>query len=318
MEEFVNKLIALILVSAFLTSCTPQPVEEPPVIPAITNTVGPTSTTPPKPTDTAVPTEEVTLPDLGSFSTLVVVEGFTISVPFPLLHQVNKNVVIIGDEANTLTISFASDEYQSGDTPERVMSDYLGSLERRGWEFTKGEPADIEVDGATGIIIDLTGTFQGLNFEGQAVTVPPYSDLALFGLGLSQVSADPNRWKDSGQKAFTTLLESIEFVDAGGECPVSTDDTYGYSEDNPIRVGGEFVTGVSRERAYLDHLRGPNGESLSYERQGSLPYGDTILDIYNVTGPGVDEILYVDLYNYSELQAPVGFTCEGPFPLFAP
>ncbi len=113
-------------------------------------------------------------------------------------------------------------------------------------------------------------------------------------------------------------MESIEFTQADGECPIATDETYGYSESNPIRVGGDFISGVSRERAYLDHLRGPNGETLSYERQGSLPSVDTILDIYNVTGPGVDEILYVDLYNYLELQAPVGFTCDGPFPLSPP
>lgn len=314
----MKKALSLILVFILLMSCAFLPTPEPTVTPTFTNTVEPTGTTPPTPTDTAVPTEAITFPDLGRFSTVVVVEGFTISVPFSYLHQVNKNVVIIGDEENTLTISFASDVYQSGDTLESVSNAYLGSLENRGWAFTKGESADIEVDGATGIAIDLTGTFEGMNFEGQTITVSPRSGFVLFGLGLSQISAEPDRWKDSGHEAFTTLVDSIEFIEAGGACPVSTDDTYGYSEDNPIRVGGDFISGVSRERAYLDHLRGPNGETLSYERHGSLPSGGTILDIYNITGPGVDEILYVDLYNYSELQAPVGFTCEGPFPLSAP
>jgi hypothetical protein len=318
MEEIMNKITTLILVSAFLVSCSMQPVQESTTTPANTNTPQPTTSPSPAPTDTAVPTEAVTIPDLGGFSTLVVVEGFTVSVPFPLLHQVNGNVIIIGDEENTLTVSFASDAFQSGDTLEIVLDNYLGSLERRGWEFTKNELSEIEVDTATGMAVDLTATFQGLNFQGRAVAVSPHTDTVLFGLGLSQISVNPDQWEVSGQVTFATLLENTRFTQVSGACPVSTDESYGYTEVNPIRVGGDFISGVSRERAYLDHLRGPNGESLSYERQGSLPSGDTILDIYNINGPGVDEVLYVDLYNYAELQAPVGFTCEGPFPLSAP
>ena len=41
------------------------------------------------------------------------------------------------------------------------------------------------------------------------------------------------------------------------DCPVSADDTYGYEEGNPIRVGGDFFNGAAREREYLDTLRGP-------------------------------------------------------------
>lgn len=314
----MNKALSLVFVSILLMSCALLPTPAPTVAPTVTNTVEPTKTPVPTSTETIIPTQTVPVFNPDAFVTLAVVEGFTISVPFPLLHQVDKNVIIIGDEEKTLTISFASDVYQSGDTLEGVLNDYLGSLERRGWEFTKSDPTDIEIDGATGIVIDLTGTFQGLNFEGQALTVSPRSDFVLFGLGLSQTSDNPDHWKKVGQGAFINLIEGIKFTETGGACPISTDTTYGYSENNPIKVGGDFISGVSRERAYLDHLLGPNGESLSYERQGSTISSDVILDIYNITGSGVDEILYVDLYNYSELQAPVGFTCEGAFPLSAP
>jgi len=314
----MNKALSLVLISILLMSCALLPTPEPTVAPTVTNMVEPTETAPPTPTNTEIPTETVAVPDFNKFVTLAVVEGFTISVPFPLLHQVDKNVIIIGDEEKTLTISFASDVYQSGDTLEGVLNDYLGSLERRGWEFTKSDPIDIEIDGAAGIVIDLTGTFQGLNFEGQALTVSPRSDFVLFGLGLSQTSDNPDHWKKVGQEAFTNLIEGIKFTETGGSCPISTDESYGYSENNPIKVGGDFISGVSRERAYLDHLLGPNGESLSYERQGSTMSGDVILDIYTLSGQGVDMILYVDLYHYTEVQAPVGFTCEGPFPLSAP
>jgi hypothetical protein len=318
MEENMNKALTLIFVSILLMSCTLLPTPEPTVEPTFTSTVESTETSQPVSTSTTVPTATLQSFDPGAFTTLAVADGFTLSVPFPLLHEVNKNVVIVGNEENTLTISFASDSLESGETLEDVLNAYLGSLEKRGWEFTKSEPVEIEIDHATGILVDLTSTAQSLNFEGQAVAVSLRPGFVLFGLGLFEVSANPEGWKNTGEDTFKTLMDSIKFTEASGVCPISTDETYGYSEANPIKVGGDFISGVSRERAYLDHLRGPNGETLSYERQGSTMSGDVILDIYHITGSGVDETLYVDLYNFSELSAPVGFTCNGPFPLSAP
>ena len=48
----------------------------------------------------------------------------------------------------------------------------------------------------------------------------------------------------------------------------SEDATYGYTEDNPIMVGGG-VDGPKNERRYLNALAGPGGEVLRYERLGS-------------------------------------------------
>ncbi|MFZ5878886.1 MAG: hypothetical protein ACOY0R_05935, partial [Chloroflexota bacterium] len=98
-----------------------------------------------------------------------------------------------------------------------------------------------------------------------------------------------------------------------GDCPVSTDETYGYTADNPIKVGGDFLSGPQRERAYLDNLLGPNGELLSYERLGSTMGNDTILDMYEISGLDNPVVLYVDMYKYETLSAPVGFACSGPF-----
>lgn len=98
-----------------------------------------------------------------------------------------------------------------------------------------------------------------------------------------------------------------------GTCPISTDETYGYTIENPIKVGGDFFSGVQRERAFLDNLLGPNGEPLTYIRQGSLGGNDTILDAYEISGLDSPVILYVDMYHFEELRAPVGFACAGPF-----
>jgi len=140
----------------------------------------------------------------------------------------------------------------------------------------------------------------------------------LFGLAISKIDDDKDSWKYKGHLIFEDLIGTIKFINTNAECPISTDDTYGYTETNPIQVGGGGFDGPARERAYLDHLRGSNGEELSYKREGSTTSGDAILDIYHVTGTGINETIYLDEYNFSELQAPIGFTCKGAFPLSAP
>jgi len=103
-----------------------------------------------------------------------------------------------------------------------------------------------------------------------------------------------------------------------GACVISTDKTYGYTQENAIKVGGDDSGGPSRERAYLDNLAGPHGEPISYNRTGSLDSGDTILDAYEISGLGAKVTLYIDEYSFTEPQAPVGFTCLGAFSLTAP
>jgi hypothetical protein len=98
-------------------------------------------------------------------------------------------------------------------------------------------------------------------------------------------------------------------------CAISTDPSYGYTQGNAIRVGGEFLQGPARSRAYLDNLLGPAGQAVSYVRNGSIPYEEIILDAYTLTYDGGSAILYIDIYTFTEPRAPVGFTCAGPFPL---
>ena len=100
----------------------------------------------------------------------------------------------------------------------------------------------------------------------------------------------------------------------------STDGTYGYTEGNPIKVGGaSHERGPSNERAYLAALRGPSGEVVSFERRGSCCMFKTkngimgeggLLDIYDVTYDGQDKpaTLYLDMYDYEAPQVPLGFT----------
>ncbi|TRW24879.1 2-dehydro-3-deoxyphosphooctonate aldolase [Flavobacterium zepuense] len=102
---------------------------------------------------------------------------------------------------------------------------------------------------------------------------------------------------------------------AGGKAAKVADD-YGYSENNPIKVGG-VGDGPANERAYLNRLKGPNGERITYTRNGSCCHFETskgflgmgLLDIYMVTvqGDSVPKKLYINMYDKAKLYAPKGF-----------
>jgi len=107
-------------------------------------------------------------------------------------------------------------------------------------------------------------------------------------------------------------------------CAVSDDAEFATTKTNAVQVGGGAMYAASRERRYLDALRGPLGEVLQYKRTGSLPPepdGRTILDAYDVTYAGLAKpaVLYLDAYHFDDaLTAPKGFVCAVPIGLTAP
>ncbi len=99
---------------------------------------------------------------------------------------------------------------------------------------------------------------------------------------------------------------------------VATDKTYGVTEKNPVKVGGaKNSEGPINERRFLNALTGPNGEEISYYRAGSCCHfktkngmmGTGLLDNYRVTWEGAKDTIsvYINMYDYGELKAPVGF-----------
>lgn len=100
---------------------------------------------------------------------------------------------------------------------------------------------------------------------------------------------------------------------------VSHDASYGYNQQNPIKVGGaKSSEGPLNERRFLNALLGPNGERINYTRRGSCCSFETpngimgggLLDMYEVTYTGLEKpiVLYVNMYDYGILKAPKGFT----------
>ena len=96
----------------------------------------------------------------------------------------------------------------------------------------------------------------------------------------------------------------------------STDETYGFTENNPVKVGG-IGSGPHNERNYLNSLTGPNGEKVSYDRLGSCcefksknsPFGMGLLDKYALTYEGKKDTvtIYLNMFDKAKIMAPVGF-----------
>ena len=107
-------------------------------------------------------------------------------------------------------------------------------------------------------------------------------------------------------------------------CAVADEPEFGTVMNNAIQVGGGAMYAASRERRYLDALRGPGGEPLEYMRTGTRPLKTntlTILDVYQVTYPGLDKpiVLYLDAYHFDDaLRAPKGLICAVPIGLNPP
>lgn len=108
------------------------------------------------------------------------------------------------------------------------------------------------------------------------------------------------------------LRDSNTFVVKG----VSSDETYGYTEENPVCVGGRLQEGARNEHRYLNALAGPNGEEITYKRLGSCCIfptpngmdGAGLLDKYEVRWKGKKVMIYINMYDYKPFMAPKGMS----------
>ncbi len=97
----------------------------------------------------------------------------------------------------------------------------------------------------------------------------------------------------------------------------SPDETYGFTANTPVRVGGGREAGVRNGQRYLNALLGPRGQALSYQLEGSCCAfkiaeegidNEGQLDIYTITWKGRKEPLrlHLNMYEEGSLAAPVG------------
>lgn len=291
-------------------------------------TLIPTETQPPTLlTNTPAPTKTATVdPTLALGAARTITEGgFSIRPPVGYEANIEGPQVNVYDNNGTIILSiFGSTSNPENLTTDEILAEFAGALfNQENSEYSIESQSTIIVDEIEGQLYEISGKLVRYSIQGQAFIVMPDQNRYIFGLGIAKTGQDQNLWINKGSKVFKALIDSIEFIapdisQALGTCTISTDDEYGYTQENAIKVGGGAFEGPSRERAYLDNLLGPNGEKVIYKRLGSFSYEDTILDEFEVTIAGKKYTLYIDEYAYTEPQAPVGFTCVSAFPFTQP
>jgi hypothetical protein len=300
-------------------TATPQPTDTPSPTPMATPS--PTETPQPTTTPTITPTA-ASLPISLEETYTVAAAGFSFrSPPGYVVNIYDRQVALTNPTGNLNIVLMGIPDYDGEATFQEILDDFLGVIARSGnGHINQRSSQAITIDGHDGLAVDVTGHLFGGPAQGLAVVVFDPGEVFFFGLAISDADpeVDPDRgwWQDVGQPAFTAFLATIRFLTEADQlvCTIATDESYGYTAENPIQVGGGALGGPSRGRAYLDNLLGPNGEELTYRRIGAQPFGDTILDIYEISGPAQPVKLYLDSYTSSPLQAPVGFSCASFFP----
>jgi hypothetical protein len=139
---------------------------------------------------------------------------------------------------------------------------------------------------------------------------------AILSAGCGSTSKSTSASGQTYKKSQAELLDHNTFVLTA----ISEDDSYGYTEKNPVMVGGvNSSEGPLNERRFLNALLGPDGQKVTYHRTGSCcpfksPNGmfnnGALLDRYEVTYDGLSKpvFIYINMYDFGLLVAPKGFT----------
>jgi len=237
--------------------------------------------------------------------------GFALDIPDGFIPSYRPGTIILRQEDGDLTLS-AGGGLELGPIPLEIgLENFMLAMAQDVTDLTQSEYETIQLAGQEGLAVDFQGMLGNQRFVGRILYLVT-TDLHFLVVMGSSLGQD---WESTGIEAYVAFIDSIElFTPTPMErlCPVSADPTFGYTQENPIRVGqGDPLTGPSMQRDYLNLLFGPNGESVTYVRRGSFSSEDSILDEYQVTfgDPPTTAILYLDQYHDGQFRLPQGFIC---------
>ena len=333
MRNILVRIFTILLLSIIITSCNNGKLSSTNATATSTPSSETTATISP-PTETLFPTKEKTftptptfIPSevddmLGDMRVNVPGGGFSVMPPFSENFDYQYDSITASDESISYLIKIRGFPfYTESSLPDQIVDEYLDALERStSGNLQKENNKRIIIDSFEGTVYDITGDMLNIPVIGQAFIVMPNEGQYIFGFGVLKITEPGMDWKDTGGPVFNDLINSILIINTIDlpECTTSPDQTYGLSKENPIKVGGKAFGGPSRETTYLENLIGPNNEQLTYERVGSSDFGDTVLDTYEISGMKEKVLLYIDEYSFTDLFAPYGFSCKGPFLLEKP
>ena len=271
----------------------------------------PTATPEASPTAETTPTADPSQTQQFSWS-----GGYSFWPPAGYEMGINGGQTLFTSPQGVLALA-GGPEQNSSRPPEQAMAEALAAVNgSMGASLQTGAPFPVTVGGAPGVGADLSGTTPQGAVLGRLVTVRPNPGQLFYAFGISPSEL----WTARDADRFQRMLRDVGFFPLGSQfgCPRSLDPTYGFSPDNPIRIGGGNAA-PQREAAYLSVLRAANGQAIPFQPAGSQPHGDRTLNVYTIPGAeGAAGVLYFDPGVYEPLFAPVGFGCVGAIPVTAP
>jgi hypothetical protein len=295
---------------------TPLPIPVPPTpTPVIKSTLPPVSHLLPTVTPNPAPTHTPTATPV--MEQVVEQGGYAFWPPWGYEMQRNDGQAIFTSESGVMSLAGGPDQ-NSGRAAGEVLDQVLAAVNQSMVaSMQAGSPYPVTVGGVASQAVDLTGSTPAGPMRGELVTARPAEGQLFYAFALSPA----DNWAANGARDFDRLLNGVRFLPLGSAfgCPHSLDPTYGFTPDNPIRIGGGSGS-VEREEQYLNTLRGPLGQTFAYNRSGIEQHGDKALSIYQITFSQADQplILYLDSSSYTPPFAPVGFNCSGAFTLAPP
>ena len=314
-----------LLALALLTACSalalpPTQTPIPNFVPALGATGTPLPTPTPDPASFILLGPEVTVKEADyAFQPIVAWNASGDRLPFTQ----TENMASMGNKFSGLYLNLNSEKgginHSSRDCLAMIRERMAASISG----FQADEPQPLMTNNIPGLSVNFTGQLEDQPIAGKLSTFFP--NTRCFSLIAFNNGADAeNLWQTSGQYAYAKLLDSLRFLDQlqAATCQVSSDPSYGLTPDNPIRVGNTNIKdGLEREELYLNTLRGPSFEEVSYSRLN--PQYNTareIVDVYTVSYQGLAEpvTLYFEIFKFESPNAPLGFNCEAPFPLAVP
>ena len=201
----MNKpFLIVIMFTVLLAACGSQPT------PAATPSPLPITT------DTPIPTLEPTsIPPTPAFRFIDIKSGgFSLSVRPDLEFDIDDTSITLSDTLGRFAVSLNGKTYIASEyTLESFLDLYVNEIASRGGTIIQSVPYEIEIDSMKGTAVNISGVFLDAPISGKAFVISPRKNFIVFGLGMSNLTANKNEWSEKGSDVFETLLASIKFKD---------------------------------------------------------------------------------------------------------
>jgi hypothetical protein len=331
-----------------LPTSTTQANEQPTDIQSPTQTeVEPTSTvmdiltgmtTPvPQSSPTPIPTNPDVVQEILAGRFVDYPGGFSFRAPVLYGLDMNSGQIVLWEQNDKIEILLQGKTYDdpAGIPAEDVLPGILEKISSRISGFQAAEPFPVDISGIPGQAVDYMVENPADPLIGRIYTVEAGPNQSFLAMAFVPNEANSQLWEEKVAPLMEGIIQSIQFLDPStipSSCVISTDESYGFTKENPIKIGdglgGSFKEGVlisdptsieNRIRAYFETLRGPDGQQIRYERRGESDLQGYTVDEFAISYTGKLPVsVYVDLSQFEDPAAPVGFSCSGPFPLGAP